>query len=97
MSLWHEKSKLLFTSVLGNPCVSPLSCFQGLGAASPLGGVCVFLGHYPGWEGQVPGTAPEAVAWTHLPRDTQRKVALGAVGQIIPEGNGTDLVENKGQ
>lgn len=28
--------------------------------------------------------APGAVAWTQLPRDPQRKVSLGAVGQIIP-------------
>lgn len=39
-----RESKLLFTSGSGNPCVSPLSYFQGLGAGSPLGGVCVFLG-----------------------------------------------------
>ena len=26
---------------------------------------------------------PGAVQWTHLPRDPQRKVSLGAVGQMI--------------
>lgn len=54
-----SESKLFFTSGSGNPCVSLLSPSQGLGAGSLLGGVCVCLGHWPGWDGQMPGTAPK--------------------------------------
>lgn len=68
---------------------------------------CKWLRHsvltviFPGFEGLVPSlvvcVVPGVVAWTQLTKDSQRKVPLGAVGQIIPRGNGADLVETKGQ
>lgn len=48
------------------------------------------------WDGQVPGKHQSCSIGTH-PREPQRKMCLGTVGQIVPEGSGTDLVENKEQ
>lgn len=100
-SLWHERVKAEwlrqslcvphyhFSRVCGG-WFSPWWCLYVPGPLARLG----WAGPRLGWAGARHSTC---AARAHLPRKLQRKVSLCAVGQIIPEGSGTDLVQSKEQ